>query len=125
MFQNNKYTYFIYPINIIYKLGFDINDLNIKLEKNNFIENLCSTIQYYELYKHEINYKYKLKNFKKNVIKTTLKKKVSVLNKILNFVFGLKIINKNDQYFLNDKNVWDDIKREKKIMPKELKIFNN
>jgi hypothetical protein len=115
----NKYAYHFYPLEIIKKLDFDINNLSIiKTNINDKIDDkINEAIEFCEYKKYEIAYKYNMKITHKKIVDMTTNKKIKYLNNILSSQYGLKIIknskNKEDEsYKLDDDNMWkhDNIK---------------
>ena len=125
IFQKNSFSYYFYIINIIYILGFDINDLTIVINKDEFINNLFKTIEFCEKYKYEIGYKYNIQVKKFSLIKQTLTNKKKFINVLLKIIFDIKITCYLDFYYLKNKIDWSKIPRLEgvpHIIPKNIKM---
>tara|TARA_B110000208_G_C11800888_1_gene442264 strand:+ start:2704 stop:5829 length:3126 start_codon:yes stop_codon:yes gene_type:complete len=124
-FKNkNKFTYHYYPIIILKYLNIDINDYDkieineIEIEKSSKVKiNNLSLIEFLQLEKNNINYKYNFNNCKINF--TIIKDLVKYINKILSKQYGLKLHKNKEKYIFTTNKLWDDLPTD--IKAKELK----
>jgi hypothetical protein len=122
--KKNKYINHYFAITIIDITEFDINNLEIKQEIEKFQDNLSRTIEYCEIHKQEISYKYDLKQYNKNLLIQNNREKLKFINTIITSQYGYIIKLENSFYRMKDNNIWDNLPRENKIIPKELKIYS-
>lgn len=121
LIKKNNYSHHYYVITIIRILNFNLDNLNIEQNQEEIEKNVNNGIQYFEEHKHEISYKYDLKQYKTNILEKNFKDKLKILNTIINAQYGYDIKkNKNKNYQLQDNNLWNNIPRENKIIVQEL-----
>jgi hypothetical protein len=126
----NTYTNHLFATSIIKLCGFDINDFDIQLNQIDLETNLSSCVQYIDLNKKEISYKFNLKAYNKNIIDTDIKEQLKLINSIVYSLYGLKVkkiskAKKNQDandiiYQLIDDNTWTNLPKDTKIEPIEL-----
>jgi hypothetical protein len=120
----------LFATSIIKLCGFDINDFDIQLNQIDLETNLSSCVQYIDLNKKEISYKFNLKAYNKNIIDTDIKEQLKLINSIVYSLYGLKVKKvskpkKNQDtsdiiYQLIDDNTWTNLPKDTKIEPIEL-----
>jgi hypothetical protein len=129
--NHNKYSYHYYAQEIIKQMGFDINNLDIKIEyEGESCMKLLTTIDWYLENKMEIAFKYDLKIVTKDLIMANKKDGflLRYLNTVLESQYGLNIVKDKEDgktvLKLKDKDSkWDKLTHlgEQKIIPREIK----
>lgn len=129
--NHNKYSYHYYAQEIIKQMGFDINNLDIKIEYDGeSCMELLTTIDWYLENKMEIAFKYGLKIVTKDLIMANKKDGflLRYLNSVLESQYGLNIVKDKEDgktvLKLKDKDSkWDKLTHlgEQKIIPREIK----
>ena len=129
--NHNKYSYHYYAQEIIKQMGFDINNLDIKIEyEGESYMKLLTTIDWYLENKMEIAFKYDLKIVTKDLIMANKKDGflLRYLNSVLESQYGLNIVKDKENgktvLKLKDKDSkWDKLTHlgEQKIIPREIK----
>jgi len=113
--MKNKYAYHYYAIEIIQKLGFDINNLETEQLLSTLLFLIDDCLEWAQQHKLEIIYKYDLFKYTHKDLKTLEKfnDKLKFLNSIIESQYGLKIKKKNStqdvekiKYYLTDNDVW-------------------
>jgi hypothetical protein len=129
--NHNKYSYHYYAQEIIKQMGFDINNLDIKIEyEGESYMKLLTTIDWYLENKMEIAFKYDIKIVTKDLIMANKKDGflLRYLNTVLESQYGLNIVKDKENgktvLKLKDKDSkWDKLTHlgEQKIIPREIK----
>lgn len=112
--SKNKFAYHFYPINIINKLGFNINDLSIVYPELEFKTKLTNTINWCTMHAKDIAYKYNIKLINKDLTSIIdLPNQLKYLNSILKSQYGFKIkkstSSANIKYQLINNDLWENI----------------
>jgi hypothetical protein len=118
--KKNKYLNHYFVINMIEICNFDINNLEIKQEPEIFEKNVDKTIEFCENNRQQIAYKYDLKQYNKNLLILNFKDKLKFINTIITSQYGYLIKLKEGYYKMIDNDIWNNLPREIKIIPKEL-----
>jgi hypothetical protein len=102
----NQYSYHYYALMIIKILKFDISNLNIEIQNDEFINNLDLCCKWIFENKDIITKKYEMNKITN--IPEKLNSKLKIINTILLSMYGIKIIyNKvSNIYKLSDNNIW-------------------
>jgi len=126
-----NYSYQLYAYNTIATAGFDINNLNVVLNQIDLNNNIKNCMAYIDSNKENIAYKFGVKIYNKNIIDIEVKEQLKLVNNIISNFYGLRIkritgYNKNQTdekifYKLTDNKVWEDLPREQKVIPVDLK----
>ena len=117
----NNYIYHNYAITILDKLGFDINKKDVKIKEDDFNKSLDNCIDYLENHKQHLCYKFDMKITKLE----DNKQKLKFINTIIFSMYGYNIKSKNNNYYLENKDVWNNIPRDDKVLPFDLKLKQN
>jgi len=83
--KTNKYVYHYYALNIIDKLGFNINDLTTNIQHFKFTKFVDDTIIWIDKNKKNISLKYDMDIYFKNLIAYDFKLKLKYINDIIYF----------------------------------------
>jgi hypothetical protein len=122
--KKNKYAYHYYAIEIINKIGFNINDLKIEQPMSSLMFLIDDCIEWMQQNKNEIVYKYDLLKYINKDLKTIDKfiDKLRIINSIIESQYGLKIKKKNTcndiekiKYCLTDNDIWKETIKIKPI----------
>lgn len=117
--NHNKYHYHLYALSMIKIMGFDINDLNIVLNRTTLEANLETCIDWCDSYKLELANKFDVKILHKNIKQiATPAHKLKFVNNILNLQYGLLIVHdKKYNYVMTHKNIWANIEDNDVVLP--------
>jgi hypothetical protein len=114
----NYYTYHYYVQQIIKILKFDIGNLDIEINNDDFIQNIELCINWIFENRNDITKKYDMKKIIN--IPEKLQYKIKIINTILELMYGIKIINikSSNTYKLFNNNIWNNLpkKPESKIL---------
>lgn len=116
--SKNRYAYHYYPYTIINMIGFDLNNLSIKIAYPDLITKIYDVIAWCDERRDEISIKYgiKMSAKTKDLTKIDEAEQMKFINKIIEFQYGLRIkrintsINKdNILYRLDDCDRWNNL----------------
>lgn len=118
----NKFAYHYYALNIINKLGFNINDLSLVHNEIDFKEKMTDTLNWCGAYAKDIAYKYNIKVINKDLTKIVdLVNQIKYISSILRAQYGFKIKKTvsggNAKYQLINNDLWKNIS----LKPSEIK----
>lgn len=119
----NNYTYHYYAQMIIQILKFDVLNLNIEIDDEEFINNLDLCLKWIFEKKNEISKKYEMNKI--IIIPEKINYKLKIINTILFFMYGIKIKHnkKSNTYKLSNNDVWNNLPID--IEPKILELKSN
>ena len=119
----NNYTYHYYAQMIIQILKFDVLNLDIEINDEEFINNLDLCMKWIFEKKNEISKKFEMSKI--IIIPEKINYKLKIINTILFFMYGIKIKNnkKTNFYKLDNNNVWNNLPKE--VEPKILELKSN
>jgi hypothetical protein len=117
----NYYTYHYYVQQIIKILHFDISNLEIKINNEDFLNFLETCINFIFENKNEITKKYDMNKLVN--IPDKLQNKIKIINTIIELMYGIKIIKIKDSnvYKLSNNNIWKNLPNEPESKILELK----
>jgi len=112
----NKYAYHYYAITLINLCGFNINNLNIRVDYPNLITNIYNAIGWCDDKKDELSHKYDFKTTFRSLTALSEVEQMKYINRILESQYGLKIKRENNSpykdnifYKLDDNGLWDNL----------------
>lgn len=117
----NFYTYHYYVQQIIKILKFDIGNLDIEINNDDFIQNIELCMNWIFDNRNDITKKYDMKKIIN--IPEKLQYKIKIINTILELMYGIKIINikSSNTYKLFNNNIWNNLPNKPKSKILELK----
>ena len=130
--MRNKYSYHFYALEIIHRLGFDINNLDVEQYLSTLLFLIDDCLEWAQQHKLEIIYKYDMLKYTHKDLKAFDKfnDKLKFINNILESQYGLKIKKKNTsqdpekmKYCLTDNDVWQKSDGSK-IKLKPIQLFS-
>ncbi len=111
--MKNQYSYHYYPITIIQKFQFNINDLTINFNQIDIYNKLNDVIKWCEDKIDDIAFKYNIRTAAKKLNDLSQRDQLKYINRIIESQYGLRIKKINNSvhqenilYKLDDNNLW-------------------
>ena len=117
----NNYLFHFYALKVLEHMNIDINNLDTKVNVDTMKQCIEKFIEWAEDYKKDIALKFDLKIRNKVLMEMKPRGKINLINNIIQSMYGIKFTRKSNDYAITGIEVWDDMPREKKIIPIDIR----